>query len=110
MSSSSVAAILWDLDGTLVDSEPLHRRAILDTLAFYGVDAESLDPREFVGRGERDFWEYAKGKFGLAPELDVLVDRKDARYAALVSTELRLMRGATGCLDRMEARSLPMAV
>lgn len=103
-------AILWDLDGTLVDSEPLHRRAILQVLDQFGVDSARLEPRDFVGRGERDFWAHAREKFELAATVLDLVDRKDSRYAELVRGELRVMPGAHQALDAFRARDVAMAI
>ena len=57
-------AILWDLDGTLVDSEPLHRRAILGIFDELGVDASRIEDRDFVGRSELDFWVFSESGLG----------------------------------------------
>jgi len=103
-------AVLWDLDGTLIDSEPLHRRAILQTLASLGANVESLDPREFVGRGERDFWMYSKEMFQLEKDVEELVDLKDSVYATIVASELQIMPGAVESLEWMQQNRLPMAI
>lgn len=49
-------AVAWDIDGTLVDSEPLHHRALLATCAAQGLDLSSLPQSTFVGRHMRDVW------------------------------------------------------
>lgn len=103
-------AVLWDLDGTLVDSEPFHRQAILRTLDALGVALDGLDESSFVGRGERDFWQFARERFGLEEDPDALVGRKDRHYAELVRGALRTMPGAIDCLTRLDARAVPMAV
>ncbi|MFN0207292.1 MAG: HAD family hydrolase [Planctomycetota bacterium] len=108
--SKPARAVLWDLDGTLIDSEPLHRRAILQTLAGLGAKVESLDPREFVGRGERDFWMYSKETFQLKNGVEELVDLKDSVYAEIVVSELQLMPGALASLEWMQRDGLPMAI
>lgn len=108
--ASPTRALLWDLDGTLIDSEPLHRKAILETLASLGVDPGNLDPDDFVGRGERDFWSFCKDKFRLEPPLHDLVDAKDTRYAELVRNELVVMPGAVDCLETFQRAGVAMAV
>jgi len=110
MKTQRFDAILWDLDGTLIDSEPLHRRAIHETLEDHGVESGRLEPRDFVGRGERDFWAFAREKFGLALEVHDLVSQKDQRYEEIVRLELRTMRGAVEALQRFRASGLPMAI
>ena len=32
-------AVLWDMDGTLLDSEPVHQQAIMDALCAHGIEA-----------------------------------------------------------------------
>jgi sugar-phosphatase len=50
--ASSVAALLLDLDGTLVDSEPLHRRGYADFFAARGWSVPDLSV--FTGRRAED--------------------------------------------------------
>lgn len=45
----SVTAVVWDVDGTLIDSEPLHHRALGAMGAAVGVDLSDRLETEFVG-------------------------------------------------------------
>lgn len=56
MTSFPWKAVAWDIDGTLVDSEPLHEQALLATCDEYGVDVRHLDRRLFVGVHLPDVW------------------------------------------------------
>jgi HAD superfamily hydrolase (TIGR01509 family) len=49
-------AVAWDIDGTLVDSEGLHHRALVETCRGYGVDLSGLQTREFQGVHMLDVW------------------------------------------------------
>lgn len=42
-------AVAWDIDGTLIDSEPLHQEALMAVVAAHGVDLSDLAPDAFVG-------------------------------------------------------------
>ncbi|MEJ8473714.1 HAD family hydrolase [Roseibium algae] len=50
-----IEAIAWDVDGTLVDSEPLHHVALMKVSERYGVSVGSDDVR-FVGVAMEDVW------------------------------------------------------
>ena len=52
----SIRAIAWDVDGTLVDSEPLHHRALLAGSARFGVDLSDLPDQAFRGVHMGDVW------------------------------------------------------
>lgn len=52
----NIRAIAWDVDGTLVDSEPLHHRALLAGSAQFGVDLSDLPDEAFRGVHMGDVW------------------------------------------------------
>lgn len=57
-------AVAWDIDGTLIDSEPLHHRALLATCAANGLDLSSLPESTFVGTHLRDVWHSIRADLG----------------------------------------------
>lgn len=50
-------AIAWDVDGTLVDSEPLHHRALLAVCQRAGLDLRHLPETRFYGVHINDVWQ-----------------------------------------------------
>lgn len=55
-------AIAWDIDGTLVDSEPLHHRALVSVCARYGLRI-APDDQSFVGVHMGNVWDRLHGRF-----------------------------------------------
>jgi HAD superfamily hydrolase (TIGR01509 family) len=51
-----IRAVAWDIDGTLIDSEPTHHAALMQISARYGV-AVALDDPRFVGIAMEGVWE-----------------------------------------------------
>lgn len=49
-------AIAWDVDGTLVDSEPLHHRALLAACHRFGLDLRHIPETRFYGVHINDVW------------------------------------------------------
>lgn len=52
---TDIRAVAWDIDGTMLDSEPLHHRALVAVSGRYGVDI-ALDDDRFVGVGMDHVW------------------------------------------------------
>ncbi len=73
---ADVAAIAWDIDGTLVDSEPLHHRALVEASRGFGVDLTDLPDMAFRGVHMPDVW------LALRPRLPGDLDR-DCWLAAI---------------------------
>lgn len=51
MTSDALAAVLWDMDGTLIDSEPLWIKAELAMLERYGLSMSEETHRRMIGSG-----------------------------------------------------------
>jgi HAD superfamily hydrolase (TIGR01509 family) len=56
-------AVAWDIDGTLIDSEPLHERALAAASAALGADLRDLEPDAFRGVHALDIWKALKPRF-----------------------------------------------
>ncbi|MCK0196096.1 HAD family phosphatase [Ancylobacter sp. 6x-1] len=50
-------AVAWDIDGTLVDSEPLHHRALVAGSAVFGMDLSDLPDQAYRGIHINDVWD-----------------------------------------------------
>lgn len=55
--------VAWDIDGTLVDSEPLHHRILIEVCLSHGLDLRDDPVDRFLGVHVRDVWT------ALAPDL-----------------------------------------
>ncbi|MBB2922755.1 HAD family phosphatase [Cellulomonas cellasea] len=95
--------LLVDLDGTLVDSEPLHRRAYRDYFAGRGWDVPDDVVRQFAGRRAVEVFPVLDGPWaGEDPEaltagvLDVLARATDRPEAVAGAAELLAACARTG--------------
>jgi HAD superfamily hydrolase (TIGR01509 family) len=95
--------VLFDLDGTLVDSSPAHARAFVETLAAGHPDlAAKFDYGQVAGMRTRDTFVW----LGITDETEVnaLTQRKQALYrAAHDRGEVVLFPGAMQLVERFHA-------
>lgn len=61
-----IKAIAWDIDGTLVDSEPLHLFALKQVCLAHDVDISDLDDTHFVGVHIGNVWQELQPRFPAA--------------------------------------------
>jgi beta-phosphoglucomutase len=103
-----IAAIVFDFDGVLADSEPLHFRALQEVLALDGV-AFSLEEysSRYLGYNDVDTFRVLAADRGWSKsdgEIADLVDRKARVLEGLVAVTDVLYRGAVACVERLAER------
>lgn len=108
---SAYAALLLDLDGTLVDSEPKHIEAHRRFLRSEGIPFTEEDLLGNIGRGDRSFYRRLIDQSGRGGDPDDWVRRKTAMLVDLYRQEgLALRPGAQVLLDRAWRLGIACAV
>jgi len=79
-------AVAWDIDGTLVDSEDLHHRALVHTCATYGLDLSALSDRAFEGVHMLDVWSSLRSRLPRGLDRDVWLAAIDRLYIEQANT------------------------
>lgn len=111
--TSALQAVIFDFDGVIADSEPLHFRAFQQALAEDGLE---LAPKEYYARylGYDDvgmFQAFGEDR-GLAMDaarVKTLVARKGAKLQAMMSAGSVLFPGAADFV-RVAAQAVPIAI
>lgn len=100
-------ALLFDLDGTLIDTAPEIALALNRTLRWLGKpEADDDTVRGWIGDGARALLEKAIG--GPAPE--AVWQRFSFEYEAACGEASQLYPGVRGMLERLHARGIKLAV
>lgn len=117
---AALEALIFDVDGTLAETEELHRRAFNDAFAEAGLawrwDAELYRELLKVTGGKERMLHYAAAHRPHEPapadeQLRTLHARKTGRYAALVETgAVRLRPGIARLLEEARAAGLRLAI
>lgn len=102
------AAVLFDMDGVVVDSEPIHERALVDLYTARGWPVE--DPRFFGFKGRTGASVFAElgARFGV--DADTLAADKHARYDTLFAAHGALVPGIEDVLQELTSRGIPLAL
>jgi phosphoglycolate phosphatase len=105
------ATIVFDLDGTLVDTAPDLTHALNDVLTRRGHEPVASDTiRSCVGHGARVMIEEALRLAGAREDVDQMLAEFLIHYEANIANESRPFPGAVAALERLSARGATLAI
>ena len=102
-------AVIFDMDGVLVDSEPVIEEAARRGLAEYSVDARHEDFLPFVGAGEDRYIGGVAEKYGLAYKTE-MKRRVYEIYLEIVDGMIRTYPGVVRVLQGLRAAGVRLAL
>ena len=102
-------AVLFDMDGVLIESEWLMRATAIQALADYGIRAQDEDFMEFTGCGEDRFIGGVAEKHGAVYD-KAMKELAYDYYGKRVMTEVEIPAGVGEMLQALHARGLKLAV
>src|SRR5687768_9744357 len=106
-------AVIFDFDGVIADSEPLHLQAFQDVLSAEGVTLTEADYyAHYLGFDDAGVFrevDRARDARWTAADIDALVARKAVRLEALESHTSLLFPGAADVIRRIAA-AVPIAI
>lgn len=104
------AAVIFDMDGVLTDSEPLINEAAVAMFRERGVVVAPEDFLPFVGTGENRYIGGVAEKHGVTLDVEAAKHRTYEIYLSLVPTKLHAFPGAVEKARALRAAGLRLAV
>lgn len=110
VSSSGVQAVLWDMDGTLVDTEEYWIAAEYDIATTYDGTWNEDHARALVGADLLDAGRYIREHAGIDLTPEQIVDELLDRVVAQISKNIPWRPGARELLAALNAAGIPCAL
>ncbi|WP_053991175.1 HAD family phosphatase [Mangrovimonas sp. TPBH4] len=103
-------AILFDMDGVIVDTEPLHHKAYHKMFEDYGIEVSDQLYETFTGKSTRNVCKFLCSHFGLNEDPINLENRKRSHFNHLFDFDesLQLLEGVLELIQEYHANGLAL--
>ena len=105
-----IEAVIFDLDGVLVDSEPVHFRAANRVLARYGTAISEQEYITYIGLGEAATWRQWRDRFGLAASMEGLLEQHTAARLTEIAGGVPAIVDGVRLARQLHQAALPLAI
>lgn len=105
-----VEAVIFDMDGLLLDTENVYRRAMIASAAGLGYDFPKEFCHSMVGTAETEIHVILRQRFGADFPIPRLFQDCEVEMQRLLDTGVPVKAGAAELIGDLAARALPMAV
>lgn len=107
-----VKAVIFDMDGVIIDSEPIHSRVKMDTFAHFGIPFNAEDLARYMGRTSAAIFKETLAKCGrtdIQPE--DMAAYKHAHYLEILqSGEIAPVKGSVELIKSLHEAGIPLAL
>lgn len=107
---SRLDAILFDMDGTLMDSEPCWLRADLAMIAAFGGFMTEEEHDACIGMGAVTFLPYVQEKYGITASFDEMMEFQEKTYLEIARAELRPFPEMIHFAQWAREKGIPIAI
>lgn len=106
-----IEGVIFDMDGVIMDSEPIHYKVEKAILGNFNEPFELQDHARFVGQTTRDLWKTLCEERNLSQSFEVLALLDNADYMEeLKSGEIAPIDGVVDLIKGLQSQEVPMVV
>jgi HAD superfamily hydrolase (TIGR01509 family) len=102
MKDRDYQAVIFDMDGVIVDSEPRHAKAFLEVLREIGFEQPpAVNWDDYVGRSDFEVWQDFIAKFNPEHSLEQLLKMKRDRVLEIIRREEPIFAGLAELVEKL---------
>ncbi|MFT7616691.1 MAG: HAD superfamily hydrolase (TIGR01509 family) [Planctomycetota bacterium] len=102
--------IIFDMDGVLIDSEPMHLEAANEVLGLEGAHLSALDNAEYLGCNEKLYWGALVERFSLANDPNYYIKLRHDVLVRMLREQLPIAAGVVNVLGDLSNRGCKLAL
>ncbi|MBU3199904.1 HAD family phosphatase [Clostridium estertheticum] len=106
-------AVIFDMDGVIIDSEPAHMKLENETYKKLGIEVTGDEHHSFVGATSHYMWDSLKNKHKLNQTLDELIEYDRSKYFKYLNSdecEITLIDGVKELIKDFHENGIKLAI
>ncbi|GIP21919.1 HAD family phosphatase [Paenibacillus sp. J22TS3] len=104
-------AFIFDMDGVIIDSEPIHFEVEIGTVKYFGAEITQQQLENYVGMTAPEMWNEIRNEYKLAhPVEEILAYQLENKIKALRASELEPIEGIKEVIEGLKQRQIPVGI
>lgn len=106
-------AVIFDMDGVIIDSEPTHMKLENETYKKLGIEVSGDEHLSFVGATSNYMWDTLKNKYKLTQTLEELIEYERNKYFKHLNSdecEITLIEGVKDLIKDLHKNRVKLAI
>lgn len=105
-----IKAVIFDLDGTIIDNNPFHRKAWTEFLKKYNISLDKFDYNQLFGKHNKEILSIVFDKKLNTEEARQLAYEKEAVYRKIYKTYIKPQKGLKDLLNKLKELDIKMGI
>ncbi|WP_239614542.1 HAD family hydrolase [Cohnella mopanensis] len=104
-------AFIFDMDGVIIDSEPIHFEVDIQTMQHFGMSISHEQLERFVGMTNPEMWTILKQEYDMPQSVEEIIEYQlSSKIDILRTSELIPIDGITELLQQLKSRDIPIGL
>jgi HAD superfamily hydrolase (TIGR01509 family) len=104
-------AFIFDMDGVIIDSEPIHFDVDIRTMSYLGANITQKQLERFVGMTNPEMWAIIKEEYSLAQSVEEIIDYQlPTKLSHLRELDIEPIEGIRELIADLSNHKIPMAI
>ena len=106
-----IEAVIFDMDGVIIDSEPMHKDVNFELFKEYGINMTFDEYNTFIGMSNKDYWATVKNKYNLKQSISELGNADAKRNLThLKSSNAKPISGIVPLLKTLKEKGIKIGL